>query len=593
MTAKNRHKLWIWVGSILGTLILLIAFGAMFISAKWKPILSEKIKEAVYDGSKHLYTIDFKTINLNIVTGSLAMGDVKLKANPSVFDSLKTQKIAPAHIFEIELKKLQISRVGILTAYFKKRLNVGEILLDNPSIHATYNKVQKKTDTAKSDKTLYDQISKTFKMVHVNNIRIVDADFDYTNKSTTKKTVNKVSHVDIRVKDFLLDSLSERDTTRFYYTKDVSFRIAGYKSVTKDKMYNMRVDTIMGSAASKNILVKGLKLTPLYPELTFARKYKVQKDRYNLNFGKIELKGVDFVTLNTDQKLHASSLRLEDAKVEVFMSRESGPPPGLDKGKNFPHVALKRLNFPIRIDTVKLSAIDVHYAEYNPASRKKGSVSFNALNGNILNVTNDSVLLSKNNHAVANLNTLLMGKGKLNVRIDFNLTDKNGAFAYSGNMNNFDFTHLNPLSKALGLVEIESGYVNHVDFKAQGNTRMASGSINMLYKNLKVKMLSDNIDGEGTKEKGLLSFLANNVLVKDENPQKGEAPRTATMTNTRINSASFFNLMWKTVFVGIRDIVGIGAIPIKDPVKQQKKIAKKVKEQKKEDRKAERKKKNK
>jgi hypothetical protein len=189
----------------------------------------------------------------------------------------------------------------------------------------------------------------------------------------------------------------------------------------------------------------------------------------------------------------------------------------------------------------------------------------------------------------ADLNSLLMGTGKLNVKINFNLTDNNGAFTYSGDLGKFDLKNLNPLSKALGLIEIESGDIQHIDFKANGNLRSASGSMNMLYTNLKVKLLSDNIDGEGTKEKGFLSFLANAILVKNENPQKGEAPRTASMTNTRINSASFFNLMWKTVFVGIKDIVGVGIVPEKNPVKQQKVIAKKIREQKREDRKAARK----
>jgi len=589
MTPQNKNKIWVWIGSIFGILILILAFGAMFLSARWKPILTEKIKAGVYNGSHHLYRIDFKSINLNVITGSMALRDVTLTPDTAVFDSLKKKQLAPAHIFELKLKKLQISRVGILTAYFKKQIEVNEIFLQKPSINMYFNKVTKKTDSIKDEKSLYEQISKTFKSVHVKSIKIVDADFDYINKTAAKKTKNSIKHLDININDFLLDSLSGSDTTRFYYTKDVTFQIAGYKSVTKDKMYTMKVDTIKGSTSSKKITVKGFKLTPLYDELTFTRKYKIQKDRYNLSFDKIEFNGVDFIGLNTDEKLHAKSLKIGPANVDVFMSRESPPQPGFDKGQNYPHMALKRLNMPVLIDTVKLKNIDVKYAEFNPASKKTGSVNFKALNGNIFNVTNDSLQLSKNNHTLADLTTLLMGTGKLNVNIDFNLTDNNGAFTYSGSLGKFDMKNLNPLSKALGLVEIESGNIQHIDFKANGNLRSATGKMNMLYTNLKVKLLSDNIDGEGTKEKGLLSFLANTILVKDENPIKGEAPRTASMTNTRINSASFFNLMWKTVFVGIKDIVGVGIVPEKDPVKQQKVIAKKIREQKRADRKAARK----
>ena len=581
---QNKNRLWIWIGSIFGVLILILAFVVMFLNARWKPMLTEKIKQGVYNGSNHLYKIDFKSINLNIITGSLALRDVTLTPDTLVFDSLKIKKLAPAHTFELKLKKLQITGVGILTAYFKKQVNVREIRLDKPSINMIFNKVQKKPDTATEEKSLYEQISKTFKSIHVNAVNIVDADFDYINKSGSKKIKNSIKHLDITVNDFLLDSLSGRDTSRFYYTKDIFFQLAGYKSVTKDKMYSMKVDTVSGSAATKKVTIKGFKLTPLYPELIFARKYNIQKDRYNLTFDKVEFNGVDFNGLNTDQKLHAKSLRIGPANVEVFMSRESPPPPGFDKGKNFPHMALRRLNIPVIIDTVKLRNVNVKYSEYNPASKKTGSVEFKALTGNILNVTNDSLRLSKNNHSLADLNSLLMGSGKLNVKIDFNLTDKSGAFSYSGSLGNFNMQKLNPLSKSLGLVEIESGNIQHVDFKAAGNLKSASGSMNMLYTNLKVNLLSDNIDGDGTKKKGFLSFLANNILVKDENPKKGEVPRTANMTNTRINSASFFNLMWKTVFVGIKDIVGVGIVPEKNPVKQQKVIAKKIREQKREDR---------
>lgn len=584
MTAQNSNKLWIWIGSILGILILVLSFGAMFLSARWKPILSEKIKVGVYNGSNHLYTIDFKSINLNVITGSMALRDVTLKANPLVFDSLKKKHLAPAHVFEIKLKKLQITRTSILTAYFKKRLDINAIILDRPSINVTFNKVPKPEDAAQEEKSLYAQMSKTFKSARVHAINIIDADFSYIKSGAPKKTRNAIKHLDINIKDFLLDSLSGKDTSRFYYTKDISFQIAGYKSMTKDKMYNMRVDTIKGSTASKKVSVKGLKLVPLYSELVFARKYKVQKDRYSLIFNNIEFDGMDFTSLNSDEKIHARQVMIGPAKVEVFMSRESPPPPGLDKGQNYPHMALKRLSTPLIIDTVKLNQVDVKYTEYNPASKKTGSVNFTALTGTIINVTNDSLRLAKNNHAVASLNTQLMGSGKMNVKIDFNLTDQNGAFSYSGDLNAFDLKNLNPLSKALGLVEIESGNIQHLDFKANGNLRTASGTMNMLYTNLKVKLLSDNIDGEGTKEKGFLSLLANAILVKDANPGNGEVPRSASMTSNRINSGSFFNLMWKTVFTGIKDIVGVGIVPEKNPVKQQKTIAKKIREQKRADR---------
>ncbi|MGY3052724.1 hypothetical protein ACVWYG_000920 [Pedobacter sp. UYEF25] len=580
MASKKRKNFWLWTLSILGGIVLVLIVAAFILSVKWKPLLTEKIKEGVYNGSHHLYTINFDKINLNLVTGSLALRNVTLTPNISVYDSLKIANVAPANIFEIKLAKLQLTRISILKAYFDKEVSLKEVVLENPSIKMTHNKVSKKPDSLKNDSTIYQKLSKTLKSVHVNTISIKDADFVYVDKSVASSGNTLLKHVDIKVDDFLLDSLSGRDSTRFFYTKNIGFQLIGYKSLSKDKMYTMKIDSIFGSTKSREITISNFKMIPMFKELAFARKYKVQKDRYDLTFGKIKFTNVDFLGLSSDQNIMADKLSLANAKVFVFMSRESPAPPGLDKAKNFPQIALKKLRIPIKLDTINIKDLDVTYSEYSPASKKIGTVFFKNSNGSILNVTNDSLELAKNHHALVNLNTSLLGKSSLNLKIDFDLTAKDGAFSYSGNMGKFNMTGLNSLSVALGLVKIETGQIDKLSFNASGNTNLASGSLSMRYHNLKVELLSDDIDGKGTKKKGFLSFLANTLLVNDKNPKDGETPREATMSNTRIASASFFNLMWKTIFVGIKDIVGVGIVPEKNPVEQQRAVAKKIKEQK-------------
>lgn len=101
------------------------------------------------------------------------------------------------------------------------------------------------------------------------------------------------------------------------------------------------------------------------------------------------------------------------------------------------------------------------------------------------------------------------------------------------------------------------------NFKINANLRRSNGQVVFYYNDLKVNLLKEDEDG-AKKKKGLLSFLANTILIKDENPTKGGEVRTANITFERVPQASFFNLMWKSVFVGIREIVGIGGIPMKD-----------------------------
>ncbi len=554
---RNLKKIAWWIGGILLVLVVLLGGAAIYLGQKWKPLLSTKLKAGVAEASNQLYRIDFKDVHLNLISGNAVLDSITLSPDTNVYNQLKLQKKAPTHMFRIKLAHLKLSRVGILGAYFNKKVKLNTIVLDHPSIDMIYHKVAKR-EAKKDDRTLYQQLSKSIRSIRVGGIRIVDADFDYYNGP---KKLNSIKHLTVNVRDVLIDSLADQDSTRVFYAKDVGFALNGYQSVTKDKMYTLKVDTLEGSISKRTLKVRGMKLIPMYPDLAFSRMYKEQKDRYDLNFNEINVSGVDFVGLNNDGELHVRKLELGPAKVAVFMNREL-PPPNFDKGRNYPHVAIKRLPIQTWVDTVQVNRVDVAYTEYNPQAQERGTVRLENLTGNILNVTNDSTRLLKHGHALADLTTYVMGKGKMNVKIDFDLNAPDAAFDYTGTVGPFNLQVLNPLSKSLGLIEIESGQVQKVDFAVHANVRRSNGSMHFYYNDLKVNLLKKDDDGK-KKERGLLSFLANTILIKNDNPSKGEEVRTAKIAQERVPQASFFNLMWKSVFLGMRETVGIGIVPMK------------------------------
>ena len=562
-TRWKKRKTLKWIVGVFAGILLIVCLAALYFSVKWKPMLSEKMKTAVYKGSDHLYTLQFKDIHLNLISGNLTLDDVVLRPDTAVFDSLKRTRHAPVHIFEVKLKKLQLTRIGILTAYFKRHVAMNTILLENPSINMYYNRVPKRTDTAKNDETLFQQIYPALRLIKVKTIKVVDADFDYYNLVKSAKPLNAIKHLDINVRDILIDSVSQFDTTRMLFAKDINFELRGYKAPTKDKMYTMTADMLSGSATAGFIKIVGFKMTPMYADLAFSRKFSTQKDRYDLTFNTIDFSGVNFRKFSNDGVLYMKKLSIGPAKVAVFMNREL-PPPNIEKARNFPHIAVGRLPMETIIDTLHLSKVNVAYTEFSEETKKRGTLYLNNLGGNILNVTNDSLRLSKNHHAVADLHTSVMGAGNLAVQINFDLTAANGAFTYAGQMGPMNLQVLNPLSKDLGLLEINSGTVQKMDFSATANANGAHGKVNMYYKDLKITLLKKE-DGI-MKKKGFLSFLANNLLVIDENPRGGEF-RIGTINFQRSKTSSFFNLMWKGVFTGIREIVGIKIVPMKAPPK--------------------------
>ncbi len=554
MTRKRIILRW---GIVLLTVLTILGIGLLVLSVRWKPVLSEKLKAGVRDASGGLYRVDFKDIHLQLLTGSATMDGLVLQPDTARYRQLAVQKKAPVHLFRLRMDRLKISGVGILSAYFKKKVEIHTILLDKPSIDMIYHQVVRRPDTPQTDSTLYQKLAKTIRLLSVKTIRINEADFDYYEG---EKKLNRIQKLNLRVNDLLIDSLAEQDTSRVFYSRHVAFELAGYRSKTKDGMYEIRLDTLRGSLVKKELMMKGLKLIPQYAEIPFSRKYSVQKDRYDLKFSQIALTGVDFVKLNEEGRLHLKQLSIGPAKVAIFMNR-SLPPPAIDKGRNFPHMALKRLPFPTDIQEIKLQGVDVAYTEFEPSTEQKGTVKLQNVQGTIHHVSNDSLQLLKQRYANAALSTLVMGAGKMDVKINFDLLASDGAFRYEGKIGAFDMKVLNPLSEPLGKIRIESGYVNSAAFAISANRKGAKGKVTFFYRDLKVQMLGKDSEDKATK-KGLLSFLANAILIKDDNPTKGVA-RKADVQMERVPQASFFNLMWKSVFLGIRESVGIGIVPMK------------------------------
>lgn len=573
---SGKKKIWKWLAGVLLILIVSIGCASLYFSMQWKPVLTEKIKEVVSKGSADLYKIDFKDIHLNLLAGSVTVDSILLAPDTAVFNKRKKLGNAPTHLFQVKLARLRLRHIGIFEVWLHKKIKMNDIILENPSINMIYNKVDKRPDTLKDKRSLYELISKTLAAVHIGGIKIADADFDYIN-GADGRLLNSVKHLNVQIRDFKLDAATEKDTTRFYYAKDVSFELAGYHSLTKDKLYTMKVDTITGSATGQTIRIKGFKMIPMYPDLAFSRKLKVQKDRYDLVFGEVAFTGIDFVKFNLDRVIHAKSLKIGQTIAKVFMNREM-PPGSANKGNNFPHMALQRLPIPVTIDTLKLNKVSVAYTEYNPMSQQRGTVNIDQLTGQVLNVTNDSSSLARNHFAVADISALMIKAAQLKIMIKLNLLAKNGAFSFKGHIGKLDMVKLNPLAQPLGMVEIETGQIQKIDFDVQANEKGSDGTMQLYYNQLKVKLLKEGENGKPVQKKGLLSFLANTLIIKDENPSKNGDLRTAKIHFERPPGASFFNLLWKSVFVGMRETIGLGIIPMQSPEKSRKEVVNKMKE---------------
>ncbi|MXV49427.1 hypothetical protein GS399_00465 [Pedobacter sp. HMF7647] len=576
---KPVSRIWKWLAGMLLVIIAILGGIYFYINIHWKPIITEKIKSTVKIASKGLYDVAYQDVSINIFTGNVGFSKLTLKPNYQVYEKLRAQMEAPKHIFELDLYGLLLNNIHPWNIYKNKELDIKSIVIEKPVVKMIYRDVKVKGDSLKDSQTLYQRISKTLKSIKIGSIVIDEADFNYIDRTQKTARQRGLKNLSIKITDILVDSAADKDKSRIYYTKDIFLSLKNHQFNTKNGLYTIRVGEVTSSIKDQYVRLKNLRVKPRYQELQFARKFKFQHDRYDMFFKDVIFNHVDVAKINFEEKIHAGALIINGASIKVFMSREL-PPVTFDKGRNYPHMALRRLKIDTKVDTVLIRNTAISYSEYNPKSGRVGTVSFKNFKAQILNVTNDPASLKKNHWARAQISTMLMGKALLNVNLNLNLIAKDAAFNFNGVLGKMDMTDLNSLTRNMSLAEIQSGVIQKALFNVSGNLRTSTGELRLYYNNLKVNILKKDEETNKIEKKGFLSTLANALLVKNDNPDKDGKLRIGKTIATRDNSGSFFNLMWKSVFNGVKESVGV---TLDDVDKVQ------VKESRKEKRKEERK----
>jgi len=106
-------------------------------------------------------------------------------------------------------------------------------------------------------KTLYQRIATQMNRIALDSLDIEQMNITvHTRDETKKEKVNHFNNVNIFLKDILIDSTTQYDSTRFLYAKDANIQLRQLEFKTKDSLYSIRLDSVAIHAAEKSLLVK-------------------------------------------------------------------------------------------------------------------------------------------------------------------------------------------------------------------------------------------------------------------------------------------------------------------------------------------------
>lgn len=219
----------------------------------------------------------------------------------------------------------------------------------------------------------------------------------------------------------------------------------------------------------------------------------------------------------------------------------------------YPQQLLFKLKFPVKVNKFTALNTYVEYKERNSLSDSSGSVQFRNADVTITNISNLPPKAGET--ATVEFACNFLGAIPFRGSIIFYLNEwQKGTFKTEASVpKSFDAKILNQLTEPMSLVKINSGVVDYVKCNIMADNNIANGTVIMTYHDFKISVLKKK--GEAINQKTLLTLLAN-TIIKNKNTA-GNDMRVATVVYKRDVTRSFFNFIWKSIFTGGQQILGV------------------------------------
>jgi hypothetical protein len=523
-------------------------------NADLRPEIIKKLQQLVKDGSHGLYNLSVHEVNPDIVKSTLDIGHVILEPDSAVIKTMEQTKKLPNDIFKLTIDSIHFDGIDIEALLAKSSISINNFVIEHPVMNMYHRSLEYNKTNSKDTSKFFLGIMKYMDKISIKTIAVHHAQlFDH---NLTNKTIKKFDGIAVIGKDFLIDSSTQCDNSRYCFTKVVNLVLHGYSMITNDHLYKFKIGTVDISTDKQLVSLDNVQLQPIYNKKEFQTKIKHATQYYSISVPSVRFHKIDWWGLINGENFTAAEATVNNAKAYLYLdlSLHSAPV----KVNGYPHQLLMTVPFPIDIKKAIINHLNLTYEEYHPSSGKSGSIYFDNINGSISNVTNIKADINKNGSALLNASCSFMHFIPIHANIKFDLNKvSTGFFTASLEVGKFDASKLNNITEPLSLFIIKRGEVESGHGDISADNYHGNGKVSIVYKDLHITPVKkDTARASGFKKKSVFSFIANKFVIKDENPSHGDL-RQPEVSVKRDPKASFFNLIWKITLSGILKTTGI------------------------------------
>jgi len=552
--SKNRIRRFLWISIILFVSILFLINSLFFL--RYKPVLDSTLKKWVLEESGGLYSIQFNSNSSQILLGKIVLENVQLKPNYTKIRALIKEGKTPCRLYLVNIKNIDVFFHDLIEIFWKKNLDIDLVNFHEPTFNIVLSgqtcppetQTGRPQEFRKKPRILSINIQKL--IVQSGKIHVLTPTLHQRPLAFSSSNIN-LDAGSIRWDNTLSENKSPLkilESVPFFMTLNNAQWISpeGHYQVLSKRVFYSNREGIMEIENGEGRVIKDTIPNP-FPDKSPAGIH------FKLKY--IALNHFNWPALLLGESFEVDSVQIHTGELGIIDIHHS---PYSKIYRPLPQEWLNKISMPIHIRTIHFKELNIHYEERNLETQKSGSLDFLHSNGEIQNIHNQTYPFASNDSVKIQWSSLFMGKGNLEMQISFHLGSPSKEFNVQAQIQNLPLVEVNSMTHPLAGIKVTGGVLNYLHFTMIGNQDYSYGNLRALYKNLRMRFLVQSKIKDPKKIK-TLSALANTFLILNDNPLAGEKERISTYTYDRDPSRSFFNYLWKSVFTGLKPILGITA----------------------------------
>ncbi|MBN1925731.1 MAG: hypothetical protein JW798_07845 [Prolixibacteraceae bacterium] len=502
--------------------------------------LNVTLENASYNLPDKIHQLSVGNANYNLGKQLFSFSDIDIRPDRGISPD------KPISYLNLYFPKGSITGFDIRKLFDEKKFTAFTLTLENPDIQIK-DKTTKKTGKFDPYRlNLYAMLQPQIEMVYIGQILFQKGNLRYEQKKPIE-----ISNFSITANNFLVNKYSDQKD-KLLNCDGISFEIDYFTDKTSDGFYYYGFDKL--SLNDKGDLkISGISLTPAYPEAEFCRKKKYQDDCITINRADCTGKGFNLKRLINDNELFIPEMRFEIDQTEIF--RNSQYPFAENFEIEMPQKLLRDMEFRFGVDFISLECRKFFYRELEPQATSETKVHFTDVKASLTNVTNINSKLQKNPVAKLDIDAKLMGFGPMSATMNMNIADKRNLFNMKAECGKIPFHMLNSVTEPSLSILLKDGYNSKMEIYFEANNDSATGWMKFAYNDLMISVLTEQ-QGK-MKEERFISFLANALAVKRDNPIPGRLIEPVYITAYPDRRKSIVNYCWLAAFEGIKKTLGM------------------------------------